>query len=154
MTSLLPRQASDPLYEGADPEAVMLLRDLTTGVLVTLGVALVIGAVMTLVAQSSDVVDRADESVALVRMGVPRSTLLAARRHQVVLPLLITLVVSLSAGWVLLTPFLAAGLSQSSNGLALLGGVLAVGFVLTLAAAEATRPIQHAILREQRRRND
>ncbi|MDO5626727.1 MAG: FtsX-like permease family protein [Mobilicoccus sp.] len=154
MTSILPREATDPLFDGVPHEMVVLLRDLATGAFVTLGIALVVGAVMTLIAQSSDVVDRAEESIALDRMGMPRGTMLAARRHQVLGPLVVTLAVSLTAGVVLTVPFVAGGLGQSPVGIILLVGVLLVGLVLTLVAAEATRPIQAAILGEQRRRND
>ena len=66
--------------------------------LFTLVIALIVGATSTALAQASDVVDRSDELVALDRMGVEPGVDAAARRHQVLMPLLATLLVSLGLG--------------------------------------------------------
>lgn len=134
--------------------------DTKTGVFITLIIGLVLVAVQVLMTQASGVFDRASESVAMDRMGVPRSVFSATRRSQVLLPLVVTLVVAAGVGLLLASPFLLneslsrAGLGIAAEGLWQLGLVAVIGVVLTLLAAEACRPLQARVLGEQRRRND
>lgn len=132
----------------------IFFEDLRTGVTITLLVALVVAAASTLIAQASNVYDRASESQALDKMGVPRSLFAAVRRREVVAPLLLALSVSIPLGFLLASPFLIGGMSISLQGIAVLAISAAVGLALTVLAAESCRPLQAGVLAEQRRRND
>ena len=112
-------------FEAGSADAIFF-SDLRTGVTITLLVALVVAATSTLIAQASNVYDRASESQALDKMGVPRSLFAAVRRREVVAPLLRALTVSIPLGFLLASPFLVAGLAVSSQGLIVLAITAAV----------------------------
>ena len=142
-------------FEGMDDVSRMLLTDIRTGALLTLVIAIVVGAASTALAQGADVVDRADELVALDRMGVPPGVDAAARRHQVLLPLLTTLLISLGLGVLIGLPILAQE-SQllSPPALVMLAGTVGGALGLSLLAAEGTRPLRRRALTARVRRND
>lgn len=144
---------SDPEAFGDDPSMVIMVRDLQTGAIITLAVGMVVAAVSTLVNQSALVLDRAEESVALDRSGFPRPLFTAIRRRHVLMPLFLTLAISVGVGLLLATPFLMAFQFELSGGLVVLA-TIAVGTVLTFAAAEVCRPLQHSVLEHTSRRND
>ncbi|MGO1560975.1 MAG: FtsX-like permease family protein [Actinomycetaceae bacterium] len=131
----------------------ILMADTQAGVTITLAVGLVVAATSTLINQASTVVDRAEESVALDRAGTPRGVFAAIRRHQVLVPLVVTLAISVAVGALLASPFFSVS-ESSASGPMVLGGTIVLGLVLSLAAAEACRPLQRRVLREQVRRND
>lgn len=142
----------DPSW-GLDALSAMLMADLRAGVLVTLAVGLVVAATSTLVNQGAVVFDRAEESVTLDHAGVPRSLFGAIRRRQVLMPLVATLGISIGTGVVLASPFLA-DFPFEAQGALLVAGTALVGVLLTLAAAEACRPLQSRVLDSAGRRND
>ncbi|SDE10465.1 FtsX-like permease family protein [Auraticoccus monumenti] len=144
---------TDPAALGDDPRDLTAVTDLRTGVLIALAVGLVVAAVSTLVNQAATVVDRAEESVAMDRAGVPRPVLDAVRRYHVLAPLVFTLAVSVGVGFLLVTPFTGMFGIQASGVLLVLLTVV-VGLLLTLGVAEACRPLQRAVLAQTSRRND
>ncbi len=143
-------------FAGMSELNLMIMADIRVGSLVTLAIALLVGATATALTQASDVVDRADELVALDRMGVPPALDAAARRHQVLMPLLATLVISLGLGAMASTTLVsaAARFSWGADSVLLIVGTVAVAVALTLAAAESTRPLRHRAIHQQVRRND
>lgn len=128
----------------------LLVHDISTGVYIAFAFALILGAVSTLIQQSSDVFDRAEESRALVAIGTPAVVLTRARIFQVLVP---ALVLSLLAAGVGLLPALTIHRLILPN-LLLLAAMMAIGMLLTLAAALATIPIQRAVLSQTMRKND
>ncbi len=144
-------------FQGMSEVNAMVMLDIRNGALLTLVIALIVGATSTALAQASDVVDRSDELVALDRMGVEPGVDAAARRHQVLMPLLATLLVSLGLGVLVGLPALTTKPDLftwgGSSGVILLATVVAA-VVLTLLAAEATRPLRRRAVRQQVRRND
>lgn len=128
-----------------------LMTDLRTGALITLGIALVVGAVSTLISQSSAVVDRAEEARSMDRMGIQRSVFAKMRRRQVLLPLVVTLTVSVGLGLLMASPFMSL---MSPSAPWMLGGVMLVGVLLSLLAAEACGPVLNSVLDQTKRRND
>lgn len=148
--ALLP---TDPSEFGDDVLSYQFVLDVRTGVVITLAVGLVVAATSTLVNQAAIVVDRADESVAMDRAGYPRTLFSAIRRHHVLMPLLITLLVSVGVGVLLSSPFIMA-LGVDPAGLILIGATVVAGIALTAAAAEACRPVQSLVLERSHRRND
>jgi peptidoglycan/LPS O-acetylase OafA/YrhL len=71
----------------------------------------------------------------------------------VLVPLVVTLAISVAVGALLASPFFSVS-ESSASGPMVLGGTIVLGLVLSLAAAEACRPLQRRVLREQVRRND
>ena len=148
--ALLP---TDPQFFGDDAGNLILARDLRTGVIITLAVGLVVAATSTLINQAALVLDRAAESIALDAAGFPRRLFAATRRRHVLMPLAVTLTVSVGVGLVLATPFLTVFRFEPS-GVLLVAATVVAGLLLTLAAAEACRPLQRTVLDQTHRRND
>lgn len=98
--------------------------------------------------------DRAPEALSLERMGVPRAVHASARRSQVLVPLAVALGTSVPLGFALSTVVATEMESFPVLGVILLASTVLLGFLLTLGAAEACRPLQSGVLGEQRRRND
>ncbi|WP_406714017.1 hypothetical protein [Trueperella pyogenes] len=130
---------------------LILISDITKGVTIALAFALILGATSTLIHQAADVFDRADESLALTKMGLSRGVLLKARLWQVVPPLLLMLGVTIGVGAIL---GLAAGNTPRPENYSMLVWVVALGIALTIAAVMATVPIQARILSHHSRKND
>lgn len=141
---------------GGSPDVYMetFVHDIQTGVSITLIVGLILAATATLISQASGVFDRAPEAVAMDRMGVPRSLHAAVRRSQVLVPLAVALGTSVPLGFLLSTVTATETEGFPTLGVVLLTCTVLVGFLLTLGAAEACRPLQTGVLGEQRRRND
>ncbi len=128
--------------------------DIQTGVAITLVVGLIIAATGTLISQASGVFDRGAESISLDRMGVPRAVHASVRRDEVLIPLAVALGTSVPLGFALSTTVATELDSFPVVGVVMLVSTIIVGFLLTLGAAEACRPLQSGVLGEQRRRND
>ena len=149
--ALLP---TDPSTFGGDATAnVLLVRDIRTGAIITLAVGLVVAATSTLINQGALVLDRSGESVAMDRAGAPRGVFAAIRRYHVLIPLFVTLAISVGVGVLLGTPFMTVFQFEAS-GVAIVLATVIAGLALTLAAAEACRPLQRRVLDNVARRND
>lgn len=148
-TITMPQVPDDPIFN-------LQLRDVGTGTTLTMLIGLLVAATSTLINQAAFTVDRAEQTVALTRMGTPRKVFAGARYRQVLLPLITTLGVSIPLGILIMrtillgTPELA---TESSNGVTL-AIVIVLGIVLCTAAAGASRPIESKILTSDYRRND
>ncbi len=140
--------------DATDVYSASFVRDIQTGVAITLIAGLILAATATLMSQASGVFDRAPESVSLDRMGVPRSVHAAVRRSQVLVPLAVAMGTSVPLGLLLSTVAAVELDGFPTVGVVMLVSTVAVGFLLTLGAAEACRPLQSGVLAEQRRRND
>lgn len=138
---------------GDDQINRVFIADLRTGTIITLGVGLVVAATSTLVNQASIVVDRADETVAMTRAGYPTSVFNSIRRQHVLVPLILTLSISVAVGVVLASPFLVV-FGVDWSGAAFIAATGAAGIALTAAAAESCRPVQRLVIGSVRRRND
>ena len=145
----LPAAPDDPLYN-------LQLKDVSTGTVITLLIGLILAATSTLINQAAYTVDRAEQTVALTRMGTPREVFGHARYRQVILPLAATLGIAIPLGFLMMT-MLSAGTPDFDveiNGVPTLVAVVSIGFVLCLGAAAASRPIETKILTSDYRRND
>ena len=145
----MPKVPDDPIYN-------LQITDVGTGATITLLIGLIVAATSTLINQASFTVDRADQTVALTRMGTPRRVLNRARHRQVLLPLIVTLGIVIPLGFLTLYAMVATtpDFSMEMSGIPTLVGALAAGFVLCLAAASASQPIETKILTSDYRRND
>lgn len=146
---------TDPETLGDNQGSIIFITDMRTGAIICLAVGLLVAATSTLVNQASVVVDRADQSVAMDRAGMPRSVFTAIRRHHVLTPLVITLTISIGVGLILSTPFMAVfGPPVEVAGILLVFSTVVIGVLMTLGVAEACRPLQRRVLDEASRRND
>lgn len=152
---LAPLPMRSAAFEGLPANSGMLYDDIRLGAMITLVIGVIVGAVATLIAQSADVLDRAEEARALDRMGVPARLDARVRRYQVLWPLLLTLVISLGLGSLAAMPFVTQlrGLSYA-NGYGLIAGAVVMALLLSLGAAEATRSLRRMVVGTQIRRND
>lgn len=148
--SVLP---TDPEALGAAPASRLIITDMRTGAVITLAVGLLLAATSTLVTQAASVVDRAEESITMDRMGVPRSVLASTRRHHVLAPLLMTLTMSVGVGLLLAFPFMSE-FGVNAPGAVLIGVTAALGVALMAGVIEACRPLERRILATAARRND
>lgn len=139
-----------PMFEttGEDPAADVITRDIVTGGVLTLAIAFAVAAVSAGIMQASSVLDRKREYALQRLAGAPVELFDAARRREVLAPLL--LVTGTSSGVALTLVVLVIGTSGVTNvsGLALVLGFLAGGVALMLAATESSRPLLRSVLRE------
>ena len=133
--------------------------DLAKGVVITLTVALLLTATAILISQASSIFERAGLTVALHRLGTPRSFHTKARWLENLGPLALVTVVGYLVGLGIAQPVLLAmekklGQQASETGNVVVAAVLVGGFVLAALALAATQPLQNQVLHTQRRRND
>lgn len=131
---------------GDDPDSAMLLDDILTGAMLTLGIAFLLAAVSAGVAQAAAVLDRRRE-LALARLaGVPTELFDAVRRREVLAPLLFVSVGSAAAALLMFFPLFGVAAVTAPSGLLLLVGSLTGGVLLVLAATESSRPLLRRVL--------
>lgn len=148
-TVTVPQVPDDPVFN-------LQLEDIGMGTLLTLIIGLLVAATSTLINQAAFTVDRADQTVALTRMGTPRRVFDGARFRQVLIPLVTTLGISVPLGIYLIRTFLngTPELATASSGGGTLAVIIGLGVALCLGAAAASRPIESKILTSDYRRND
>ncbi len=126
-------------------DAVMMV-DVATGMLLTLGITFVLAAISTAVNQSIRVIDTQAETRVLVFEGAPTRFLDFSRRLEVAVPAVIMIGGGVLAGMLFMLP-----IAVSANLVGAVAGVLGfvvVGVVLILQGSEATRPLRERLLRE------
>jgi hypothetical protein len=130
--------------EGGD-DAVMM-GDIGTGMLLTLGITVVLAAVSTAVNQSIRVIDGVPETLALVRTGAPGRFLDRSRRLEVGVPAVTLICGSVALGLLFISPMLSVG--GTAGPFVAVAGFTVVGIAVILAASETTRPLRSRLLRE------
>lgn len=136
-----------------------MLPDVRTGLLLTVGFAFALAAVSTMINQASAAFERADETRAMLRMGVSRRRTVAVSWTEVLGPLAGASVLALALGWVMGLPFTNVGgaLGDEWNlqplfSSGLLATAVLAGFVLMVLALAAVLPIHRRIADRDRRR--
>jgi hypothetical protein len=127
-----------------DGEALM--RDIQTGVLLTLVVSFAMVACSVGVNQAAAILDRRALHVALDRIGMPLEVMEAARTRATMAPLLFTVVVSALAGGVLVFPLVGIAIIMAPLSLGVIAGCFALGVFVVWAALRATRPVLLRVL--------
>ncbi|MDO4609746.1 FtsX-like permease family protein [Corynebacterium sp.] len=137
----------------------IMLPDVRTGLLLTVGFAFALAAVSTMINQASAEFERADETRAMLRMGVSRRRTVAVSWTEVLGPLAGASVLALALGWVMGLPFTNArrALADEWNlqplfSTGLLATAVLAGFVLMVLALAAVLPIHRRIADRDRRR--
>ena len=133
------------------------LWDFTKGSVIALSVGLVLTATSILITQASAVLERAEQSRALDRMGAPRGYISRVTWLETLGPLVVALAMGTLAGASLALPMAQAAETvgaEASSGPLVLSAVLAAGVALTIGALAATQPLQRQVLAVLERRND
>lgn len=132
--------------------------DFTKGVVIVLGFGLLLTAVSVFISQASAVLERAEQSRAMHRMGAPTSYPLRVMWTETLAPFVTATILGLVMGLGLSYPMYRAaqdlGMGSDNNGLLVMVVVLVVGIGFTVAALAACHPLQHRILAIQERAND
>ncbi|QOT18915.1 permease [Paenarthrobacter sp. YJN-5] len=142
---------ADSMGSGAADETTLLVRDINTGVMITLLGSFLMVACSAGVNQASSVLDRASTLVALDRVGMPRKLMVSARVRAVMSPLLLVAGISAAAAGALVLPLAGPALLTQPVVLLTIGAVFATGFVLVrLAVAAGTAQINRVLSRPAR----
>jgi len=124
-----------------DRESVLLLADIRTGLLITVVGSFLMVACSVGVNQAAGILDRRDLYRSLDMLGMPRSTMDAARRRAVMSPLRITAVGSAVAAAAVMLPLTGIALIVAPVSLLVIAAVLAAGIGVVWLGLRATRPM-------------
>ncbi len=139
------------MTEGAADSTDPLIPDIRTGMLLTMGMAFVMVACAVGVSQAAQILDRRELWVALERAGMPRATMRAARRGEILLPLVFAVASCAAVGGLLVLPLIGTSVLFAPGTLLVLVGCAAGGVALVAAAVAATTPVLGAVLAEPAR---
>lgn len=150
VVSVVPAMASGSAggTDPADAQGAMLLDDLLTGAMLTLAIAFVVAATSAGITQAAAVLDRRREYALQRLAGVPTELFDAARRREVLGPLLLVSVTSALVGLVLLVPIVGLTGATDPTGILVLVACLGAGLLLMVGATETSRPLLRSVLRE------
>lgn len=148
----------DPVAQ--DPQDAfmrMAQNDFTQGAIITLAFGFALTATSLLITQASATIERAEQSRALYRVGVPDGFALRVMWLETFGPLLINTAIGTSFGVLLSTAMTmearSAGI-HSGSGVVPMTSALAGGLLIAAAALWASHPLQRRILGTTHRRND
>jgi len=142
---------ADTMGGSASDETTLLVRDINTGVMITLLGSFLMVACSAGVNQAAAVLDRASTLVALDRVGMPQKLMVAARVKAVMSPLLLVAGISAAAAAALVLPLVGPALLTRPVVFLTVGGVFAAGFLLVrLALAAGTAQISQVLARPER----
>ena len=124
--------------------ARILMSDIRTGMLLTFGITMALGAISTAINQAIRVIDSVDQMKALEFMGSPRNFMDRSRRIEILLPALLMIGGAMSLGILFMSPvmLLSAGLAP----MLILVGMTVLGIGLIMLASEATGPLRRKLL--------
>ena len=143
---LMPIFSSMSMGNTGDMEEVarILMSDIRTGMLLTFGITMALGAISTAINQAIRVIDSIDQMKALEFMGSPRNFMDRARRIEILLPALLMIGGAMSLGILFMSPVMA--LSAGLAPMLILVGMTVLGIGLIMLASEATGPLRRKLL--------
>ncbi|MFI2565771.1 FtsX-like permease family protein [Paenarthrobacter sp. NPDC018779] len=145
---------ADTMGGSAGDETALLVRDINTGVMITLLGSFLMVACSAGVNQAAAVLDRASTLVAVDRVGMPRKLMVAARVRAVMSPLFLVAGISAAAAAALVLPLTGMVLLTQPVVFLTIGAVFAAGFLLVrLAVAAGTAQIGQVLARPERYAN-
>lgn len=141
ITSVCGYLASGASASGTSPDdpALVMMRDIGTGGLLTLGFAAVLAAVSSGVMQAGSVYDQVDEYRMLVLEGTDLRTLNRARFVEVMTPLNTVVVVAGGCSMLLMLPLFAMMMSKPATLLSFAGGVASCYALVAVGAFASNR---------------
>ena len=125
----------------ADSESQLLVTDIRTGILITVVGSFLMVACSVGVNQAAGILDRGELYRSLDMLGMPRSTMDAARRRAVMSPLRITAIGSAVSAAIVMLPLTGITLIVAPESLLVIAAVLAVGIGIVWLGLLATRPV-------------
>lgn len=128
--------ASESAAENAE-----LLVDMRTGLIITLVGSFLLVAASVGVTQASDALDQRALHRSLHQLGMPLSTVDAARRRAIMSPLLVTALGSAACAAVVVFPLLGMALIIAPISLLTIAAVLAAGILTVWISTLVTRPL-------------
>lgn len=131
--------------------------DFTKGIIITLAIGFVLTATSILITQASAVFERAEQSIAMHKMGAPRAYGLRVMWLETMGPLVLAVTMGAALGMGLALPMLQFARQQgieTDTGVEMMVVVLITGIVLAMGALAACHPLQHQVSAGQRRTND
>jgi hypothetical protein len=145
---------ADTMGGSPSDETTLLVRDINTGVMITLLGSFLMVACSAGVNQAAAVLDRAASIVALDRVGMPPKVMVAARVKAVMSPLFLVAGISSAAAGVLVLPLAGPAFLTKPVVFLTVGGVFAAGFLLVrLAIAAGTAQISQVLAHPERYAN-
>ncbi|GAB49948.1 FtsX-like permease family protein [Mobilicoccus pelagius] len=153
--------AYDAANAHSDAEASFMREaggDFTRGAIITLAFGFVLTATSLLITQASATIERAEQSRALHRMGVPDGFATRVMWVETFAPLVVGTVLGAGLGLLFAAPMARqireSGLDAHDSGLVPMLAVLLGGLLVAATALAATHPLQRRILAVDERRND
>lgn len=125
----------------ADADSQLLLADIRTGILITVVGSFLMVACSVGVNQAAGILDRGDLYRSLGMLGMPTSTMDAARRRAVMSPLRLTAIGSAVTAAVVMLPLTGVSLIVAPASLLVIAAVLAAGIGIVWLGLVATRPV-------------
>ncbi|WP_308797502.1 FtsX-like permease family protein [Agromyces silvae] len=127
--------------DAGDRVSMLLIEDIRTGILITVIGSFLMVACSVGVNQAAGVLDRRDVYRSLGLLGMPISTMDAARRRAVMSPLRITAIGSAVAAAIVMLPLTGITLIVAPLSLVVIAAVLAAGIGVVWLGLRATRPV-------------
>jgi hypothetical protein len=131
-----------------DAQSRVLLTDLRTGVYITLAISFLMVACSVGVSQASAILDRRDLYVSLDRLGMPVTTMNAARVRAVLSPLRIVAIGSAVCAAALVLPLAGISMVLAPVSMLTIAASIVAGILVVWLAAAATRPVLRRVLAE------
>lgn len=133
---------------GTAQDVDTIVVDIRTGIILTLAISFVMVACTVGITQASNVLDRRELWVNLHRFGMSPQTMHAARRREVVVPLIATVVLAAATGGVLVLPLIGAAILFAPVSVVVTVVCFALGFAAIFGALAATVPVMRQVLAE------
>ncbi|MEA5120651.1 MAG: FtsX-like permease family protein [Propionibacterium sp.] len=131
--------------------------DFTKGVIITLAVGFTLTAASIFITQASAVFERAEQTIAMYKMGAPLAFSTKVMWLETLGPLVFSVVLGAGLGAAMAYPMYRYATSVgvvSDGGPIVMAIVLIAGIVLAMVALWACRPLQRRVLATQHRAND
>ncbi len=156
--ALMPIEFSDSAKGSTQTFVEASQWDFTKGAIITLSVGLMLSAASILISQASAVFERAEQTIAIHRIGAPIGFLTRTMWLESLGTLAVSVTVGFAAGAAMARPMygLAAkfDLEPNTTGVLVVGCVLLAGLALSACALIACGPLQRRVLTEQHRAAD
>lgn len=137
---------ADTTSPHANPVDAMLVTDLRTGVLLTIGLSYLTLAAAVTVHSAAEVFDRRQLYVALDRLGMPRETIERSRGRAVLDPVVAVTAIGAGAAGLLTLPLAGMALLTDPATVAMVVGSLVAGVLAVRGAVRLTRPLVTQVL--------
>ncbi|WP_244971392.1 FtsX-like permease family protein [Paramicrobacterium chengjingii] len=135
----------------ANPQDLVLIFDIRTGILITLIASFLMVACSAGVNQAAEILDRRETWVNLDRVGMSRSAMEAVRTRLVFVPLIFVALLSAIVGGVLVFPLLGLSVIFAPASLLVIVVCFVAGFALVGVAVASTKPVLSRVLTQPER---